>query len=144
MQFRKSISLVVLLALLTWSMSALCAPVPIVSGSGCPRMAYRTMVIEHPRTHSCCAPEKMIVLVCYRMHGDGECSTMTRCMTMHGDEAISGTAKYHDDGQARACATAHATNLLIGAAAELSGATWEQAALPHSRPILDLKTDLRI
>jgi hypothetical protein len=127
MQFRKAISTVVLVALMTWSMSALCAPIPMGHGPECVKLAYRAMVMEHPHTAGVLAykshvPQKVVVIVCYRMHGDGECDTMSRCLMPPGDQAISGIAKYHDDGQARACATAHATKLLIGPP-ELSGAT---------------------
>ncbi len=104
------------------------------------------MVLEHPRvmaSHKCCPPEKMIVIVCYRMHGDGDCDSMSRCLPVGGDEAISGTAKYHDDGQARACATAHATNLLKQSA-HVTGAPWERAALRYERSVLDSKADLRV
>lgn len=147
MQFRKAISTVVLVALLTWSMSALCAPIPVIHGPECVKLAYRTMVVEHPRmagmpSHKCC-PQKMVVVVCYRMHGNSECDTMSRCLPMPGAEAISGTAKYHDDGQARACATAHATKLLMGSP-DSSGATWERAGLRFKRSVFESKADLRI
>jgi len=148
MQFRKAISTFVLVALLTWSMSALCAPIPAMHMPSCEKMAYRTMVMEHPHvkgmaSHKCCPPQKMVVIVCYRMHGDGDCDSMNRCMVMHGDEALSGTAKYHDDGQARYCATAHATKLLI-VSHEASGAPWERAGPRFERTVLDSKADLRI
>ena len=148
MQFRKAISTVVLVALLTWSMSALCAPIPMMHGVPCEKMAYRTMVLEHPHvkgmaSHKCCPPQKVVVVVCYRMHGDGDCDSMNRCLMMHGDEAISGTAKYHDDGQARACATAHATNLLIDSP-DSSGSPWERAGLRYERSVFAAKADLRI
>ena len=146
MQFRKAISTVVLVALLTWSMSAICTPISAVGGPECIKMAYRTMVMQHPRvmaSHKCCPPEQMIVIVCYRMHGDGGCDSMSRCLPIGGDEAISGTARYHDDGQARACATAHATNLLKQSAPS-TGAPWERAALRYERSVLDTKADLRI
>ena len=87
------------------------------------------------------APQKVVVIVCYRMHGDSDNDTMSRTRVAPGDEAISGTAKYHDDGQAHACATAHATKLLIGPP-ELSGATWDRAG--SERSVLDTKADLRI
>ncbi len=143
MKFRGAISVLVLLAMLTWTLGATCAPLPTMYGPTCVKMMYRTMVVEHPATHKCCPPEKMIVVVCYRMHGNGECDQMKRCLMLHSDEAVSGTAKYHDDGQARACATAHATKLLI-APSEHSGATWESAGPLHARPVLDLKSDLRV
>jgi hypothetical protein len=147
MQFRKSISYVMLVALLMWTMSAMCAPLPVAHGPACVKLAYRTMVMEHPQqktgmtAHKCCAPKKVVVIVCYRMHGDGDCDAMSRCRFMPDDEAISGTAKYHDDGQAHACATAHATKLLIGPP-ELSGTTWDRAG--SERSVLDTKADLRI
>lgn len=141
MQFRKAISMVVLVALMTWSLSALCAPLPAMHGPGSDRLAYRAMVIEHPATQKCCAPEKMIVIVCYRMHGDGSNPCAARCAVGHGEEAISGTAKYHDDGQARACAMAHATNLLM-TGSHFSGATWERAG--HPLTVFESKADLRV
>ena len=41
--------------------------------------AYRTMVMEHPqmagmRAHNL-APQKVVVIVCYRMHGDSDYDT---------------------------------------------------------------------
>jgi hypothetical protein len=148
MQFRKAISTVVLVALLTWSMSALCAPIPVMHAPAGDRIAYRTVVVEHPHmagmaAHKCCPPQKVVVIVCYRMHGNGDCDSLSRCLAMPGDEAISGTAKYHDDGQARACATAHATKLLIGSP-EISSAPWERAGLQFERSVLETKADLRI
>ena len=145
MQFRKSISYVILVALLMWTMSAMCAPLPTAHGPASVKLAYRTMVMEHPqmlgmRAHNL-APQKVVVIVCYRMHGDSDNDTMSRTRVAPGDEAISGTAKYHDDGQAHACATAHATKLLIGPP-ELSGATWDRAG--SERSVLDTKADLRI
>lgn len=146
MLFRKAISTVVLLALLTWSMSALCTPVSMEHGAACVKMAYRTVVVQHPRvmaSHKCCPPAEMIVIVCYRMHGDGDCDTMRSCMPFGGDQAISGTARYHDDGLARACAHAHVTNLLKPDV-PFFGAPWERAAISNERPVLDSKADLRI
>ena len=147
MLFRKAISTVVLVALLTWSMSALCMPVSMEQGrAACVKMAYRTMVLQHPRvmaSHKCCPPEKMIVIICYRMHRDGDCDSMRRCLPFGGDQAISGTAKYQNDGLARACARAHATNLLKPSVPSF-GAPWERAAMPTERPVLDSKADLRI
>ena len=145
MLFRKAISTVVLVALLTWSMSALCTPISLEHGPECIKMAYRTMVLEHPRVmaaHKCCPPQKMVVIVCYRMHGEGDCDTMRSC-TLIGDQAISGTARYHDDGLARACAHAHATNLLKPSVPSF-GAPWERAARLNERPVLDTKADLRV
>ena len=147
MQFRRAISTIVLVALLTWTTSAMCAPLSAMQTPVCDKMAYRTMVMEHPQvkgmaSHKCCPPQKVVVIVCYRMHGDGGCDSMSRCYPMHGDEAISGTAKYHD-GQARACATAHATKLLVESH-ETSGAPWERAGLRYERPVFEAKADLRV
>lgn len=145
MQFRKAISTVVLVALLTWSMSALCAPIPAVHAPARDRLAYRTVVVEHPQIAGMAAhaPHKVIVVVCYRMHGEGDRDAMSRCPTVPGDEAISGTAKYHDDGQARAYATAHATPLKFDSP-DPSGAPWERAGLRFERSIFESKADLRI
>src|ERR1700758_5322098 len=123
MQFRKAISSVVLVALLMWSVNAMCAPMTMLHGPSCDKIGYRTMVMQPPHlagmaSHKCCPPQKILVIVCYRMHGDSDCDTMDRCMIMHADEAISGTTKYLDDGQARALATAHATNLLVADTAQ--------------------------
>jgi hypothetical protein len=146
MQFRKAISTVVLVALLTWSMSALCAPIPVMHSPAHDKMAYRTMVVEHPHMAGMPAhnpPQKMIVIVCYRMHGSGDRDSMSRCLPMPGDEAISGTAKYHDDGQARAYATAHAIPLKFDSP-DPSGAPWERAGLRFERSVFESKADLRI
>jgi hypothetical protein len=147
MQFRKAISTVVLVSLLMWSVSAMCLPMTMLHGASPDKLAFRTMVLEHPRmagmvSHQS-APGKMIVIVCYRMHGDSDCDSMDRRLQMNGDEAISGTAKYHDDGQARACATAHATNLLMRETAP-SGANWERAGKRYQKPVLATKADMRI
>ena len=147
MEFRKVISTVVLVTLLTWTMGAMCTPLPTVHRAGFDKMAYRTMLMEHPKvagmpSHKCCPPQKMVVIVCYRMHKAGDCDTMNRCRLMHAEVALSGSAKYHDDGQARACATAHATNLLI--ASSSSSPLRERAGLPLQRSVLDAKADLRI
>ena len=148
MQFRKAISSLVLVALLMWSVSALCAPMAMLHGPSSDKVAYRTMVMQHPHvagmaSHKCCPPQKIVVVVCYRMHGDSDCDTMDRCMILHGDEAISGTAKYHDAGQARALATAHATNLLNDESAH-SGVIWERAGLRYQKPVFEAKADLRV
>ncbi len=148
MQFRRAISSVVLVALLMWSVSAMCAPMTMLHAPSPDKMAYRTMVMQHPHmtgmaSHKCCAPGKIVVVVCYRMHGESDCATMDRCMIMHADEAISGTTKYLDDGQARALATAHATNLLI-TETDQSGVTWERAGLRYQKPVFEGKADLRV
>lgn len=148
MLFRKAISQVLLVALLLWSVSALCVPIEVAHGPACDKLAYRTMVMTHPHvagmaSHRCCPPEKMIVVVCYRMHGDGGCDSMRGCGRAPADQAISGTSKYHDAGQARACAMAHATHLLIPST-EHSSANWERAGLRYAPTVLDSKADLRI
>lgn len=141
MKFRKSISTVLLATLLMWSMSALCAPITLMPAPVKDRLLYRAMVMEHPHTAHPFAPsQKVVVIVCYRMHGDHDNDTFTRGLSLPGDEAISGTAKFHD-GKARACAMAHATKLLI-ATSELSGATWER--IGPSRSVFEAKADLRI
>lgn len=142
MRSRGVISLFLLATLLMWSMSALCAPLPEVHFAHCTRLIYKTMVVEHPAAHKCCPPEKMIVVVCYRMHG-GACDTMTNCVSPPSDDALVTTAKYHDDGQARSCALAHATTLLKPNA-HLAHTPWEGAAHAPSRLVLDVKADLRI
>ena len=147
MQFRKSISTLLLVTMLLWSVSAMCAPVTTLRGPSQDKMAYRTMVLQHPQMPGMIshhhAPGPVIVVVCYRMHGDRDCDSMARRASMNADEAISGTAKYHDDGQARACATAHAFILLMREPAPC-GANWERAGVRYQKPVFEAKADLRI
>ena len=142
MRLRSSISLTLLFALLLWSMSAICAPMPVVHRAHCTRLLYKTMVVEHPAAHPGSTPEKMIVVVCYRMHSS-ESDTMTKCASLPADDAVIATAKYHDDGQARSCAVAHATFLLVPTP-HIANAPWEGAGHFSSRSVLDTKSDLRI
>ncbi|HEY3929397.1 MAG TPA: hypothetical protein VGL89_13570 [Candidatus Koribacter sp.] len=143
MPFRKAISTLVLVTLMLWTLSATAAPLPTMHGPACEKMLYRTMVVHHPAAHKCCPPETMILIVCYRMHGDEGCDSMRSCRPLQTDEAISGTAKYHDDGQARACATAHAVNLLMPQSEAIS-APWVRAGLLPPRSVLEASSDLRI
>ncbi|ABF42550.1 hypothetical protein Acid345_3549 [Candidatus Koribacter versatilis Ellin345] len=126
----------------------MCAPMTMLHAPSCDKMAYRTVMMPHPHvagmaSHKCCPPKEILVIVCYRMHGDSDCDTMDGCMMMHADQAISGTTKYLDDGQARAFATAHAINLLNEENAH-SGVIWERAGLRYQKPVFEAKADLRV
>lgn len=143
MLLRKAISTVVLTTLLLWTLGSTAAPLPILHGPTCEKMMYRTMVLHHPAAHKCCPPETMVLIVCYRMHGGEACPDMRSCRPLQADEALSGTAKYHDDGQARACATAHAVNLLTPLSEAIS-APWVRAGLLHPRNVFEAKADLRV
>jgi hypothetical protein len=134
-QVQRSISMLLLIALLAWSAGGVCAPVPSMHGMQCLMGSVEPLTA----THACCPPENRMAMSCHGKRNDA----MTRCATMADDEAVLTTAKYRDDGLRQAAASSSAA-VWAAASPELGRMRSERMPLLRSRAVLDVKADLRI
>ena len=126
--------MLLLIALLAWSVGGICAPVPSMHGMQCMMGGA-----EPVAAHDCCPPQTTMAMSCHGKRNDA----ITRCASLADDEAILTTSKFRDNGLSRAAATAGAIDG-IAPSPEVSRAWIGHAPRLHARAVLDVKADLRI
>jgi hypothetical protein len=134
MPFPRSISMLLLIALLAWSAGAVCAPAPSMHGMQCMMGGGEPAAASH----ACCPPERTTAMSCHGKRND----RVTRCAVVTDDEAVLTSTKYRDDGMAQA--NASATPYVMQGAPASSHRPRQDRPLPHTRAVLDIKSDLRI
>jgi len=133
-QVQRSISMLLLIALLAWSVGGICAPLPTMHGMQCMMGGVEPLVASH----ACCPPENALAMSCHGKRNDA----LTRCAPVTDDEAVLTTTKYRDDGLARA--PANSSHSVLAGLPQVARARLEVSPLPHPCEVLDCKADLRI